>query len=129
MNCANRSRRPAEKPESGSEEDRLAFGPERGERVSKLSNKLISQHLISLGEPNSAALPLDVRKASGFPIGCGKILHRGEAQPRRGEKRKQEVTCGKAEPYRTSGGKAAVSLSYCPYPGPRSTRPASAGVR
>jgi len=30
-------------------------------------------------------VPLDVLKASGFPLSCGLISLTGEAQPRRGE--------------------------------------------
>ena len=41
--------------------------------------------------------------------------------------KEKRTVVGKAEPYRTSGGEAAFTTTL--YPGPRSTRPATAGVR
>jgi hypothetical protein len=59
-------------------------------------------------EPFAAALPSDVRKASGFPINP---THFSEAMPRDsfgGVASKNRIgRRGKAEPFRTSGGKAA----------------------
>jgi hypothetical protein len=56
----------------------------------------------------TAALPPDVRKACGFPI--AQLISAG-LRPMEAEPPSSWVHCGKAEPFRTSGGEAAISCA------------------
>jgi hypothetical protein len=54
-----------------------------------------------------AALPPDVLKACDLPECSLRTIHLGEAEPRECVKRQERNAVGKAEPFRTSIGKAA----------------------
>jgi hypothetical protein len=57
-----------------------------------------------------AALPLDVRNGYAFPTASIQSLVRGYAS-NRGAASRNVVSCGKAEPFRTSGGVAVQAQS------------------
>ena len=75
----------------------------------------IHKHSTPDGDRCLAAMSPDVRKASGFPA---MLLTFFEALPRSSARRSlsdvsKKACAGKAKPYRTSGGIAALQMDLC----------------